>query len=46
MKDRIWTIPEGTRTKNHQELRVPLSIDATEVLDPAARLAGGDRTHA
>jgi integrase len=41
IKDRVWTIPEGSRTKNHQELRVPLSIEAMDVLAPAAQLAGG-----
>ncbi len=51
-KAHVWTIPEGTRTKNHNELRVPLSTAAAEVIEKARRLSGdgdyifaGERAH-
>lgn len=39
-KARVWTIPEGTRTKNQNELRVPLSTAAVVVLEKARQLTG------
>jgi integrase len=39
-KGNVWAIPEGTRTKNHNELRIPLSTSAVELLARAAKLGG------